>query len=77
MAVDLVCGMDVSETEPKHQLNHNGETYYFCSARCKRVFANQPGIYLKPLKKGIFTRFLERLAKENKQTFGNTKPSCH
>ena len=77
MTIDLVCGMDISETETKHHVKHNGETYYFCSARCKHAFVNQPGIYMAPRKKGMFNRFFERLAKENRQTFGNTKPSCH
>lgn len=63
MAIDLVCGMDVSETETKHHIEHNGERYYFCSARCKHVFANQQGIYMPPRKKGMVTRVLERLAK--------------
>ena len=77
MAIDLVCGMDVSETKTKHHLEHNSESYYFWSARCQQAFAHQPGIYMKPRKKGMFTRFLERLAKENNRTFGNSRPSCH
>lgn len=77
MTVDLVCGMDIPETETRYHLNHNGETYHFCSAHCKKAFTNQPGIHIKQHKKGIVGRFLERLAKENIQTFGNTKPSCH
>lgn len=77
MVKDLVCGMDVSETTSTHHIEHDGQTYYFCSEHCKKDFFKQPETYLNPRKKGIIARFLERLAKENKQTFGNNKPSCH
>lgn len=77
MVKDLVCGMDVSETETKHHIEYDGQTYYFCSEHCKEDFFSKPGTYLNPKKKGIIAKFLERLAKENKQTFGNDKPSCH
>jgi len=77
MTKDLVCGMDVSETETTQRIKQNGVTYYFCSEQCKENFSDNPERYLHPRKKGVFTRFLERLAKENNQAFGNKKPSCH
>ena len=77
MKIDLVCGMEMSESDAKYHLSQNGETYYFCSAYCKDAFASQASIYTKPPKKRIFKKFLERLAKENSRTYGNNKPSCH
>lgn len=74
---DPVCGMNVSEAEAQHHINQNGQRYYFCSAHCEESFSAQPERYMKRRRKGFFARFLERLAKENKQTFGNNKPSCH
>ncbi|MFB6095963.1 MAG: permease [Haloferacaceae archaeon] len=35
---DPVCGMDVDPEETDHTLEHDGRTYYFCSASCKSSF---------------------------------------
>jgi uncharacterized membrane protein YraQ (UPF0718 family) len=40
---DPVCGMRTDEDGPT--VTHDGETYYFCSASCKRVFTNDPDDY--------------------------------
>lgn len=77
MAKDPVWTVDVSEPGAKHQITRNDKTYYFCSEHCQETFSSQPETDMTPRRKGIFTRFLERLAKENKQTFGNKKPNCH
>jgi Cu+-exporting ATPase len=42
---DAVCGMTVT-AESKHQVGHDGETYYFCSARCLEKFRDSPDAYL-------------------------------
>lgn len=38
---DPVCGMTVTEQSP-HRLEHDGEPYYFCGAKCKSKFAADP-----------------------------------
>ncbi|MFZ3159079.1 MAG: heavy metal translocating P-type ATPase [Rhodoferax sp.] len=42
--IDPVCGMTVTESSG-HTLQHEGRTYYFCSAGCQRKFAAQPAQY--------------------------------
>jgi len=47
MAVDPVCKMNVSEIQAKYTSDHNGSTYYFCSAACKQAFDRTPSKYVK------------------------------
>ena len=47
-AIDPVCGMKVNIAAAKHRLDHNGTTYYFCSAGCRTKFVSAPETYLKP-----------------------------
>ena len=47
MAKDPVCGMDVDPHTAKHSQQHEGRTYYFCSAGCARKFADAPAKYLR------------------------------
>src|SRR5689334_14240441 len=47
MAKDPVCGMTV-ETDTPHRAEHEGKTYYFCSAGCRAKFVADPGRYLTP-----------------------------
>jgi xanthine dehydrogenase accessory factor len=44
---DPVCGMTVTATRSGKPLEHDGVTYYFCSAGCRRAFENDPGAYVK------------------------------
>uniref|UniRef100_UPI0038B39C6C heavy metal translocating P-type ATPase n=1 Tax=Methylotetracoccus oryzae TaxID=1919059 RepID=UPI0038B39C6C len=44
---DPVCGMTVTE-QSEHKLTHEGGPYYFCSAKCKGQFAENPLRYLAP-----------------------------
>jgi len=44
---DPVCGMKVNAGSAHHH-EHQGEAYYFCSARCKSRFAENPQKYLQP-----------------------------
>ncbi|MES1945193.1 cation transporting P-type ATPase [Salinisphaera sp. PC39] len=44
---DPVCGMFVDPTSVR-SLAHAGETYYFCSERCRDKFADEPNRYLQP-----------------------------
>ncbi len=44
---DPVCGMTVTEQSP-HRTQHEGATYYFCSAKCLAKFSAEPARYLQP-----------------------------
>ena len=44
---DPVCGMTVTADAPGHPLEHEGVTYYFCCAGCRRSFQDNPAEYLK------------------------------
>ena len=41
-ATDPVCGMTVEPSSAKHRLEHEGESYLFCSARCLEKFEKAP-----------------------------------
>ena len=44
---DPVCGMSVTSADaPSHE--HNGQTWYFCCARCRDRFAADPESFLNP-----------------------------
>ncbi|MBK9625550.1 MAG: heavy metal translocating P-type ATPase [Rhodocyclaceae bacterium] len=43
---DPVCGMTVTE-QSAHKLEHAGQLYYFCSAKCQAKFSANPGEYTK------------------------------
>jgi len=45
---DPVCGMSVDPAAAKHRLEHAGQTYFFCSQRCRDKFASDPAKYLTP-----------------------------
>jgi xanthine dehydrogenase accessory factor len=42
-----VCGMTVTADASSYPLEHDGETYYFCCAGCRRSFQEDPAAYLK------------------------------
>lgn len=46
-AVDPVCGMTVAADDSSMPLEHDGTTYYFCCAGCRRRFADNPDAYLR------------------------------
>jgi xanthine dehydrogenase accessory factor len=48
-AVDPVCGMTVSADASAMPVEHEGVTYYFCCAGCRRSFEKDPRAYLKVL----------------------------
>lgn len=39
---DLVCGMDVDPATAAARSEYQGETYYFCGAKCKEKFDLNP-----------------------------------
>ncbi len=45
---DPVCGMTVDPKTARHQAEHEGSAYYFCSAGCRTRFVADPGKYLSP-----------------------------
>jgi xanthine dehydrogenase accessory factor len=46
-AADPVCGMTVATEASSYPLEHEGVTYYFCCAGCRRSFQEDPAAYLK------------------------------
>jgi xanthine dehydrogenase accessory factor len=46
-AVDPVCGMTVVAGESSYPLEHDGVTYYFCRAGCRRAFEADPAAYVE------------------------------
>jgi xanthine dehydrogenase accessory factor len=45
-AVDPVCGMTVSIAGAREMVVHEGRTYYFCGAGCRKRFEAEPARYL-------------------------------
>jgi len=45
---DPVCGMTVDPATAKHRAEHAGDSYFFCSARCRERFTTEPARYLTP-----------------------------
>jgi uncharacterized membrane protein YraQ (UPF0718 family)/YHS domain-containing protein len=45
VAIDPVCGMTVNPATATIKSQHEGRTYYFCSAGCKATFDKDPGKY--------------------------------
>jgi YHS domain-containing protein len=47
-AVDPVCGMQVVASRARNRTSRGADTYYFCSAECKRKFDANPELYRSP-----------------------------
>lgn len=47
MAKDSVCGMTVDEKKSKFKSEHEGKTFFFCSASCKATFDKEPQKYAR------------------------------
>jgi len=77
MAIDPVCGMEVAEKGAEHMLHFEHETLYFCSAQCKKTYAEKAGVVKPATEKGLIGRFLEKLAKDNQESLGGKPPKCH
>lgn len=48
MQKDPVCGMMVDEKKAQSKSEHEGRTFYFCSANCKGTFDKDPHRYGHP-----------------------------
>ncbi len=46
MAIDPVCGMQVSEENAAATEEYMGKTYYFCSQYCRDEFVQDPEAYV-------------------------------
>ncbi len=46
MVVDPVCGMNVDPKKTPFKTLYKGKIYYFCSQHCKRMFEENPELYL-------------------------------
>ena len=46
-AVDPVCGMTVAASQASRPVTHEGVTYYFCGAGCRRQFESDPASYAR------------------------------
>ena len=44
--IDPVCGMSVDPATARHEFEHDGRTFYFCSDRCRTKFAEDPAKYV-------------------------------
>jgi YHS domain-containing protein len=71
---DPVCGMMVNPASNRLVSSHKGRTYRFCAESCLEAFEKHPDRYLK--EKGVFRRWLDRMAKSNQESFGSKGPSC-
>jgi YHS domain-containing protein len=47
MLKDPVCGMDADPKTAAGKSEYQGQTYYFCSAGCKKAFDKEPQKYVK------------------------------
>lgn len=45
MVTDVVCGMEIERSSAAQSSQHDGTTYYFCSAACKKAFDKEPAKY--------------------------------
>ncbi|MDQ2806773.1 MAG: YHS domain-containing protein [Chloroflexota bacterium] len=47
MVTDPVCGMQIQPEQAAGQSTHEGQTYYFCAAGCKKTLDVHPAQYVK------------------------------
>ena len=48
MVKDPVCGMEVDIQRAQFTVEHEGQTYYFCSRGCMLDFQDDPARYVDP-----------------------------
>jgi len=73
--IDPVCCMRVEKEDNDLSYTYKFRTYYFCAQGCRSAFETDPEKYLnlKPKRKGIWGRYLERLEKVT----GGKALNCH
>ena len=47
MPTDRVCGVVLDEKTSKFKITYEGETYYFCSVKCKKKFKRNARKFVK------------------------------
>ena len=47
LACDPVCGRELTEEQSLLSAEVNGDTYLFCSERCRMLFSIRPGWFLE------------------------------
>ncbi|MBV8121142.1 MAG: heavy metal translocating P-type ATPase [Alphaproteobacteria bacterium] len=52
---DPVCGMMVDAASSPHHAEYRGNTYHFCSSRCREKFTAEPARYLAPASRAAKT----------------------
>ncbi len=80
-ATDPVCGMEVEPTSAAGTHEHDGQTYFFCSAHCLERFRAEPAKFLKaapeePKKPSATRDFTCPMHPEVHQTAPGSCPSC-
>ena len=45
-ARDPVCGMSIDPARTPHRTEHEGQSYFFCGARCRERFMAEPARYV-------------------------------
>lgn len=78
--IDPVCGMEVEPGSTRLVTVYQGHSYWFCARACREAFEKNPRKYLKPKhpkRKGWWSRYLDRLSKANRESFGCGGPKCH
>lgn len=45
---DPVCGMRMDPSDAAASAEHEGQTFFFCSARCHEAFVDDPQRYRQP-----------------------------
>ena len=72
-SVDPVCLMRVDPDATDLKYKYRTNTYYFCAEGCKRSFESNPEKYIGVKRKGIWSRYLDRLTKST----GGKAMKCH
>ena len=44
--IDPICGMTVEPESAAGKFDYEGQTYYFCSVHCQKLFQTDPAKYL-------------------------------
>ncbi|MDH5495268.1 MAG: YHS domain-containing protein, partial [Candidatus Bathyarchaeota archaeon] len=46
MPSDPVCGVVLNEKTSRFKMSYDGETYHFCSVKCKKKFRRNPSRFV-------------------------------
>jgi Cu+-exporting ATPase len=74
--LDPACGMRVMPANAAAQVQHQGRTYYFCSAHCADKFKADPNRYLKPAKETPQAEYICSMHPEVRQQSPGSCPKC-